>query len=54
MQKLKAIDVDRQKLIGVLKDNVDRFQRETGIGARFDLFASARRSLERSGPWEGC
>jgi hypothetical protein len=28
MQKLKAIDVDRQKLIGVLKDHVDRFQRE--------------------------
>ena len=35
MQQMKAMDVDPQKLIGVLKDNVDRFQRETGIGARF-------------------
>ena len=35
MQQMKAIDVDPQKLIGVLRDNVDRFQRETGINARF-------------------
>jgi len=35
MQQMKAIDVDPEKLIGVLKDNVDRFQRETGISAEF-------------------
>jgi signal transduction histidine kinase len=35
MQQMKAIDVEPQKLIVVLKDNVDRFQRETGIGAQF-------------------
>ena len=34
VQKLKDLE-DPQKLIGVLRDNVDRFQRETGIGARF-------------------
>ena len=35
MQQMKAIDVDSQRLIGVLSDTVERFQRETGITARF-------------------
>jgi signal transduction histidine kinase len=35
MQQMKAIDVDAQRLLGVLKDTVERFQRETGINARF-------------------
>ena len=35
MQQMKAIDVDSQRLLGVLKDTVERFQRETGINARF-------------------
>jgi two-component system nitrate/nitrite sensor histidine kinase NarX len=35
MQQMKAIDVDSQKLLGVLNDTVERFQRETGIQARF-------------------
>jgi signal transduction histidine kinase len=35
MQQMKAIDVDSQRLLGVLNDTVDRFQRETGISARF-------------------
>ena len=35
MQQMKAIDVDAQRLLGVLHDTVDRFQRETGISARF-------------------
>jgi signal transduction histidine kinase len=35
MQQMKAIDVDSQRLIGVLNDTVERFQRETGISARF-------------------
>lgn len=35
MQQMKAIDVDAQRFLGVLKDNVERFQRETGISARF-------------------
>ncbi|HEV2397027.1 MAG TPA: histidine kinase [Candidatus Sulfotelmatobacter sp.] len=35
MQQMKAIDVDSQRLIGVLKDTVERFQRETGITASF-------------------
>jgi signal transduction histidine kinase len=35
MQQMKAIDVDSQRLLGVLKDTVERFQRETGIGAQF-------------------
>ncbi|HEX3819021.1 MAG TPA: ATP-binding protein [Candidatus Sulfotelmatobacter sp.] len=35
MQQMKAIDVDSQRLIGVLNDTVERFQRETGITARF-------------------
>ena len=35
MQQMKAIDVDAPRLIGVLQDTVERFQRETGISARF-------------------
>jgi signal transduction histidine kinase len=35
MQQMKVIDVDSQRLLGVLNDTVERFQRETGITARF-------------------
>ena len=35
MQQMKAMDVDSQRLLGVLNDTVERFQRETGITARF-------------------
>ena len=35
MQQMKAIDVDSERLLGVLSDTVERFQRETGISARF-------------------
>jgi signal transduction histidine kinase len=35
MQQMKSIDVDAQKLLNVLHDTVERFQRETGISARF-------------------
>ncbi|HKH98589.1 MAG TPA: histidine kinase [Candidatus Sulfotelmatobacter sp.] len=35
MQQMKSIDVDAQRLLGVLTDTVERFQRETGISARF-------------------
>src|SRR5579863_8623804 len=35
MQQMKSIDVDAQKLLSVLNDTVERFQRETGISARF-------------------
>jgi signal transduction histidine kinase len=35
MQQMKSIDVDAQRLLGVLNDSVERFQRETGISARF-------------------
>lgn len=35
MQQMKAIDVDAQKLLPALRDAVERFQRETGINARF-------------------
>ena len=35
MQQMKAIDVDAEKLLPVLRDTVERFQRETGINARF-------------------
>ena len=35
MQQMKAIDVDAQRLLRVLSDTVERFQRETGISARF-------------------
>jgi len=35
MQQMKSIDVDAQRLLGVLHDTVERFQRETGVTARF-------------------
>jgi len=35
MQQMKAIEVDKERLLGVLNDTVERFQRETGISARF-------------------
>jgi signal transduction histidine kinase len=35
MQQMKAIDVDSGKLLPVLRDTAERFQRETGISARF-------------------
>jgi signal transduction histidine kinase len=34
MQQMKSIDVDSQRLLPVLHDTVERFQRETGISAR--------------------
>jgi signal transduction histidine kinase len=35
MQQMKSLDVDSRKLLGFLGDTVERFQRETGISARF-------------------
>ena len=35
MQQMKAIEVDKDRLLGVITDTVERFQRETGISARF-------------------
>ena len=35
MQQMKAIDVDAHRLLPLLNDTVERFQRETGISARF-------------------
>ncbi len=35
MQQMKAIEVDKQRLFRVINDTVERFQRETGITARF-------------------
>lgn len=35
MQQMKSIDVDAPRLLAVLNDTVERFQRETGISARF-------------------
>ena len=35
MQQMKSLDVDSRKLIGFMADTVERFQRETGITARF-------------------
>jgi signal transduction histidine kinase len=35
MQQMKSLDVDSKRLIGFLVDTVERFQRETGIAARF-------------------
>ena len=35
MQEMKSADVDARRLPGFLQDVVDRFQRETGIRARF-------------------
>jgi len=35
MQQMKTLDVDSKRLLGLLADTVERFQRETGIAARF-------------------
>jgi len=35
MQQMKSLDVDSRRLLGFLGDAVERFQRETGISARF-------------------
>ena len=35
MQQLKTLDVDSKRLLSILTDTVERFQRETGIAARF-------------------
>ncbi len=35
MQQMKSIDVDSRRFLGVVTDTVERFQRETGIAARF-------------------
>jgi signal transduction histidine kinase len=35
MQQMKSIDVDSRRLFTVIVDSVERFQRETGISARF-------------------
>ena len=35
MQQMKTLDVDSKRFVGLLGDTVERFQRETGISARF-------------------
>lgn len=35
MQQMKSMDVDSRKILAFLGDTVERFQRETGISARF-------------------
>ncbi|MGD0569949.1 MAG: histidine kinase [Candidatus Sulfotelmatobacter sp.] len=35
MQQMKSIDVDARKFLSVVSDSVERFERETGISARF-------------------
>jgi signal transduction histidine kinase len=35
MQQMKSLDVDSRKLLSFVSDTVERFQRETGISARF-------------------
>ncbi len=35
MQQLKSMDVDSRRLVGFLRDAVERFQRETGISSDF-------------------
>jgi len=35
MQQMKTLDVDAKRLLGLMHDTVERFQRETGITARF-------------------
>lgn len=35
MQQMKSIDVDSRRLLNLMVDAVERFQRETGISARF-------------------
>jgi signal transduction histidine kinase len=39
MQQMKSVEVDARKLPGYLRDAVQKFQRETGIAARFLLDA---------------
>jgi len=39
MQEMKSTEVDARKLPGFLRDTVQRFQRETGIGAQFIMGA---------------
>ena len=36
MQRMKSIDVDDRTFLNVVADTVERFQRETGISARFE------------------
>jgi signal transduction histidine kinase len=35
MQQMKSIDVDSRKFLSIVNDSVERFERETGISARF-------------------
>jgi len=35
MQQMKSLEVDSKRLLALLSDTVERFQRETGISARF-------------------
>jgi signal transduction histidine kinase len=35
MQQMKSIDVDARKFFSVVRDTIERFERETGISARF-------------------
>jgi signal transduction histidine kinase len=35
MQQMKSIDVDARRFLSLVKDAVERFERETGISARF-------------------
>jgi signal transduction histidine kinase len=35
MQQMKSIDVDARRFLSVVTDTMERFQRETGISARF-------------------
>ena len=35
MQQMKAIAVDSRKFMSIVTDSVERFERETGISARF-------------------
>jgi len=35
MQQMKTLDVDSKRLVGLINDTVERFQRETGIAAHF-------------------
>jgi signal transduction histidine kinase len=35
MQQMKSIDVDARRFLSVVRDSVERFERETGVSARF-------------------
>ena len=35
MQQMKSMDVDSRRILGFIRDTVERFQRETGISASF-------------------